>query len=84
MYDENNDFRRSFFVYLDLDVYIRFCVIKPGVHDTSEHLEKALRENDSEISPSTIFALAAIDEGVSLNTFVLLELAASILEFSIF
>ncbi|KAG6447696.1 hypothetical protein O3G_MSEX005103 [Manduca sexta] len=41
----------------------RFCEVRPGVHDTSEHLEKALRDNDPEISPSTIFALAAIDEG---------------------
>ncbi|VVC97886.1 unnamed protein product [Leptidea sinapis] len=34
-----------------------------GVHDTSDNIEKALRANHSEISPSTIFALAAIDEG---------------------
>ncbi|XP_049876075.1 inositol-3-phosphate synthase [Pectinophora gossypiella] len=40
----------------------RFCEVRPGVHDTSENLERALRNNDSEISPSTIFALAAIDE----------------------
>ncbi|XP_047031947.1 inositol-3-phosphate synthase [Helicoverpa zea] len=40
----------------------RFCDVIPGVHDTSENLEKALRDNNSEISPSTIFALAAIDE----------------------
>ncbi|XP_038222549.1 inositol-3-phosphate synthase [Zerene cesonia] len=41
----------------------RFCEVLPGVHDTDENLEKALRANNSEISPSTIFALAAIDEG---------------------
>ncbi|XP_028178883.1 inositol-3-phosphate synthase [Ostrinia furnacalis] len=41
----------------------RFCDVRDGVHDTSENLEKALRNNDSEISPSTIFAMAAIDEG---------------------
>ncbi|CAG9788563.1 unnamed protein product [Diatraea saccharalis] len=41
----------------------RFCDIRAGVHDTSENLEKALRNNEPEISPSTIFALAAIDEG---------------------
>ncbi|XP_060804949.1 inositol-3-phosphate synthase [Amyelois transitella] len=41
----------------------RFCEFRAGVHDTSENLERALRSNDSEISPSTIFALAAIDEG---------------------
>ncbi|XP_063625643.1 uncharacterized protein LOC134797352 [Cydia splendana] len=41
----------------------RFCEVKPGVHDTSDNIEKALRNNEPEISPSTIFALAAIDEG---------------------
>ncbi|XP_047522024.1 inositol-3-phosphate synthase [Pieris napi] len=40
----------------------RFCEVRQGVHDTDENLEKALRANDSEISPSTIFAMAAIDE----------------------
>ncbi|XP_047992349.1 inositol-3-phosphate synthase isoform X2 [Leguminivora glycinivorella] len=41
----------------------RFCEVKTGVHDTSDNVEKALRNNEPEISPSTIFALAAIDEG---------------------
>ncbi|XP_050347545.1 inositol-3-phosphate synthase [Nymphalis io] len=41
----------------------RFCDVTKGVHDTSENLERALRQNNLEISPSTIFALAAIDEG---------------------
>ncbi|XP_026496035.2 inositol-3-phosphate synthase [Vanessa tameamea] len=41
----------------------RFCEVTKGVHDTSENLERALRHNNLEISPSTIFALAAIDEG---------------------
>ncbi|CAK1586732.1 unnamed protein product [Parnassius mnemosyne] len=41
----------------------RFCDVRPGIHDTAENLERALRNNESEISPSTIFALAAIDEG---------------------
>ncbi|KAJ8712138.1 hypothetical protein PYW07_004980 [Mythimna separata] len=40
----------------------RFCEVLPGVHDTSENLERALRANNTEISPSTIFAMAAIDE----------------------
>ncbi|CAH4030186.1 inositol-3-phosphate synthase [Pieris brassicae] len=40
----------------------RFCEVRQGVHDTDENVEKALRANDSEISPSTIFAMAAIDE----------------------
>ncbi|CAH2983955.1 unnamed protein product [Chilo suppressalis] len=41
----------------------RFCDVRVGVHDTSDNVEKALHNNDKEISPSTIFALAAIDEG---------------------
>ncbi|XP_045537147.1 inositol-3-phosphate synthase [Papilio machaon] len=41
----------------------RFCEVRAGVHDTSDNLERALRNNDTEISPSTIFAMAAIDEG---------------------
>lgn len=41
----------------------RFCEVTKGVHDTSENLEQALRQNNNEISPSTIFAMAAIDEG---------------------
>ncbi|CAH2092678.1 unnamed protein product [Euphydryas editha] len=40
-----------------------FCEVTKGVHDTSENLERALRQNNNEISPSTIFAMAAIDEG---------------------
>ncbi|KAJ2945454.1 hypothetical protein O0L34_g267 [Tuta absoluta] len=41
----------------------RFCDVKPGIHDTSENLERALHKNEPEISPSTIFALAAVEEG---------------------
>ncbi|CAH2218632.1 jg13602 [Pararge aegeria aegeria] len=46
-----------------LHVSYRFCEVAVGVHDTGDNLEKALRQNNSEISPSTIFALAAVDEG---------------------
>ncbi|XP_028041999.1 inositol-3-phosphate synthase [Bombyx mandarina] len=41
----------------------RFCEVRDGVHDTSDNLEKALRDNEPEISPSTIIALASVDEG---------------------
>ncbi|XP_061379163.1 inositol-3-phosphate synthase [Danaus plexippus] len=41
----------------------RFCEVTPGVHDTAENLQKALQQNVSEVSPSTIFAMAAVDEG---------------------
>ena len=61
----------------------RFCEIKPGVHDTADNLLKAIRNNESEISPSTLYAVACVLEGVSYingspqNTFVpgLVELA---------
>ena len=54
----------------------RFCQIIPGVHDTLPNLLNAVEESHKEISPSTIFALAAALEGVSFingspqNTFV--------------
>lgn len=41
----------------------RFCEVREGIHDTAANLEKALRDNEPEVSPSTIFALAAVDEG---------------------
>ncbi|KAG7199581.1 hypothetical protein KM043_014188 [Ampulex compressa] len=54
----------------------RFCEIIPGVNDTFENLIKAIEENHSEISPSTMFAVAAALEGCTYingspqNTFV--------------
>ncbi|XP_065369290.1 inositol-3-phosphate synthase [Calliphora vicina] len=61
----------------------RFSEIKSGLNMTMQELEESLRANKSEISPSTIFAMASIDEGCTYingspqNTFVpgLLELA---------
>ncbi|TID15837.1 hypothetical protein CANINC_004367 [Pichia inconspicua] len=61
----------------------RYCEITPGVHDTKENLLNAVKEGHSEISASTIFAIASILEGVPYvngspqNTFVpgLIELA---------
>lgn len=41
----------------------RFAEIKEGLNTTMAELEKSLKENKSEISPSTIFAMAAIAEG---------------------
>ena len=41
----------------------RFCEIQPGVHDTADHLLHALEQgNDTEVSPSTLFAIASILE----------------------
>ncbi|XP_058831440.1 inositol-3-phosphate synthase [Topomyia yanbarensis] len=41
----------------------RFAEVKVGLNTTMAELEKSLKENKSEISPSTIFAMAAISEG---------------------
>lgn len=54
----------------------RFCVVIPGVHDTLPNLMKAIEQNHKEVSASTIFALASLQEDVSFingspqNTFV--------------
>jgi myo-inositol-1-phosphate synthase len=36
----------------------------PGVHDTLENFEKALKENNEYIAPSMIYAYAALDMGI--------------------
>eukprot|EP00744_Colponema_vietnamica_P000462 GILI01000838.1.p1 GENE.GILI01000838.1~~GILI01000838.1.p1 ORF type:complete len:519 (+),score=187.90 GILI01000838.1:114-1670(+) len=41
----------------------RFSAILPGVHDTADNLLAAIARGESEISPSTIFAVASILEG---------------------
>jgi myo-inositol-1-phosphate synthase len=43
----------------------RFCDIKAGLNTTMAELDESLKQNKSEISPSTIFAMASIMEGVS-------------------
>ncbi|KZC09470.1 Inositol-3-phosphate synthase 1-B, partial [Dufourea novaeangliae] len=54
----------------------RFSEIIPGVNDTAENLLKAIKENHSEVSPSTVFAVATALEGCTYingspqNTFV--------------
>lgn len=45
----------------------RFSEIITGVNDTADNLLKAINEDHSEISPSTMFAVAAALEGVRLN-----------------
>lgn len=42
----------------------RFSEIITGVNDTADNLLKAIEEDHSEISPSTMFAVAAALEGV--------------------
>ncbi|GFT29194.1 inositol-3-phosphate synthase 1-A [Nephila pilipes] len=61
----------------------RFCDIREGLNDTSSNLLKSIKENASEISPSTLYAVASILEecayinGSPQNTFVpgVIELA---------
>ena len=54
----------------------RFAEITPGLNDTADNLLRAVKENESEISPSTMFAIASILEkspfinGSPQNTFV--------------
>lgn len=43
----------------------RFSEIIPGVNDTAENLLNAIKKSHSEVSPSTVFAVAAALEGVS-------------------
>ncbi|KAI4495521.1 hypothetical protein M0802_008735 [Mischocyttarus mexicanus] len=61
----------------------RFSTINQGVNDTADNLLKSIKENHPEISPSTMFAVAAALEGCTYingspqNTFVpgVIELA---------
>jgi myo-inositol-1-phosphate synthase len=61
----------------------RYSDVREGVHDTAENVLRAIEANESEIAPSTIFAIACILEGVPFingapqNTFVpgVIELA---------
>jgi len=63
----------------------RYSDIIPGINDTSANLLKAIKESHEEVSPSTLFAVAAILEGSPFingapqNTFVpgCIELAAA-------
>lgn len=54
----------------------RFCTVEKGLNETAAELEASLVANHSEISPSTIFAMASIAEGCTYingspqNTFV--------------
>lgn len=43
----------------------RFCDVCVGMNDTAENLLESVRRNENEVSPSTLFAVASILEGVS-------------------
>lgn len=45
----------------------RFADIRKGLNTTMNDLIESLKANNSEISPSTIFAMASIDEGVRIS-----------------
>ena len=61
----------------------RYAAVMEGLNDTAENLLQAIEDNSPEVSPSTLYAVAAIQEGVPYingspqNTFVpgLIELA---------
>ncbi|KFM68884.1 Inositol-3-phosphate synthase 1-A, partial [Stegodyphus mimosarum] len=61
----------------------RFCDVRSGLNDTANNLLKSIKENASEVSPSTLYAVASILEdcayinGSPQNTFVpgVIELA---------
>jgi myo-inositol-1-phosphate synthase len=61
----------------------RYSELHDGLNDTADNLLRSIQENASEISPSTLFAVASILEGVTYingspqNTFVpgVIELA---------
>jgi len=54
----------------------RFCDVIPGLNDTAENILLAIKKDEKEVSPSTIFAVASILEGAIFingspqNTFV--------------
>ncbi len=66
---------------LHLDCYT--IQVVEGVNDTIENLKAAVQRNEAEVAPSTLYAMACIEEGVPFvngspqNTFVpgLIELA---------
>ena len=42
----------------------RFCDVEAGLNDTAENLLQSIRSNAEEVSPSTLFAVASVLEGV--------------------
>ena len=43
----------------------RFCDVVDGLNDTADNLLNSIKKNEAEVSPSTLFAVASILEGVS-------------------
>ena len=47
----------------------RFCEVAAGLNDTAENLLHSIRSNTDEVSPSSLFAVASIMEGVRRKNF---------------
>lgn len=43
----------------------RYCDVADGLNGSAENLLKSIATNQDEVSPSTLFAVASIMEGVS-------------------
>ena len=43
----------------------RFCDVREGLNDTADNLLASIKRDEEEVSPSTLFAVASILEGVS-------------------
>ena len=46
----------------------RFCDVAEGLNDTAENLLRSINADEEEVSPSTIFAVASVLEGVRETT----------------
>lgn len=44
----------------------RFCDVEKGLNTTADELLQSIKDDKDEVSPSTLFAVASILEGVSL------------------
>ncbi len=50
----------------------RFCDVRKGLNDTAENLLRSIQNNKDEVSPSSIFAVASVLEGVRVTNKVVL------------
>lgn len=46
----------------------RYCSVMPGLNDTADHLIAAIKADATEVSSSTMFAVASILEGVIISS----------------
>ena len=50
----------------------RFCDVRVGLNDTADNLIASIKNNEAEVSASTVFAVACILEGVNIHSFYIL------------